>query len=58
MQGAPKRDHGVIPINSSLLEAAMIADDKNIVMYEAGLGLNRKSIEAVFDEDGKFPVKE
>jgi hypothetical protein len=41
-----------------LVEAAKITDDKNVVKYEAGLGLDGKSIEVIFDMNGKFLEKE
>jgi hypothetical protein len=41
-----------------LVEAAKVTDDKNLVKYEAGLGLNGKSIELIFDANGKFLEKE
>lgn len=44
--------------NYKLLEAAKITDDKNVVTYEAGLELNGKSIEVIFDANGKFLEKE
>ena len=41
-----------------LIEAAKIADDKNVVSYEAEVGLNGKSTDLVFDANGKFLKKE
>jgi hypothetical protein len=40
-----------------LVEAAKVTDDKNAVKYEVGMGLNGKSIELIFDENGKFLKK-
>jgi hypothetical protein len=41
-----------------LIEAAKITDDKNVVSYEAEVGLNGKSTDLVFDINGKFLKKE
>ena len=41
-----------------LVEAAKVTDDKNVVKYEAGLGLNGKTLELIFDSNGKFLEKE
>jgi hypothetical protein len=41
-----------------LKEAAKITNDKNVVSYEAEVELNGKSIDLVFDTNGKFLKKE
>jgi hypothetical protein len=41
-----------------LIEAAKITDDKNAVSYEAEVSLNGKSMDLVFDANGKFLKKE
>jgi hypothetical protein len=41
-----------------LIATAKITDDKNVASYEAEVGLNGKSIDLVFDSNGKFVKKE
>jgi hypothetical protein len=41
-----------------LVEAAKITNDKNEVTYEAEVGLNGKSMDLMFDANGKFLNKE
>ena len=41
-----------------LTEAAKISDDKNVIKYEAGIEFKEKSIELIFDANGKFLEKE
>jgi hypothetical protein len=44
--------------NYKLIEAAKITNDKNIVIFEAELGLNGESFDLIFDTNGKFLEKE
>jgi hypothetical protein len=41
-----------------LKEAAKITDDKNVVTYEAEVGLKDESFDLIFDASGKFISKE
>jgi hypothetical protein len=42
----------------SLIEAARITDNKNVVTYEAEVSLNNESFDLIFDVNGKFLSKE